>query len=289
MLKKRGFNIRRGVQIFFFILIGLIAVNHSLVEEGSGIPFLSKASLHALCPFGGIVTLFQLFSLGTFVKQIHASSVVLMILIMMSAILFGPVFCGWICPLGSIQEWFGRIGKKIFKSKFNHFIPRKLDSVLRYIRYGVLAWVVYMTAISGYLIFAELDPYHALFNFWSSEVSVIGLFVVGLTLLLSLIIERPWCKYLCPYGALLGLTNFFRIFKIRRNSNTCTNCQICDSNCPMNIAVSRKDKVLNHQCISCYKCTSEELCPLPDTVITKSISFSRKMEIGENIKEREVK
>ncbi len=288
MLKKNGFNIRISVQIFFFVLIGLIAVNHTLAETGGGIPFLSNASLHSLCPFGGVVTLYQFFSLGTFVKQIHASSVVLMILIMMLAILFGPVFCGWVCPLGSVQEWFGKIGKKILKRKFNHIIPKKLDSALRYIRYGVLVWVVYMTSISGYLIFSELDPYRSLYNFWSSEASLIGIGVLVITLLLSLIIERPWCKYLCPYGALLGITNFFRIFKISRNSKTCTQCKICDNNCPMNIEVSKTEKVLNHQCISCYKCTSEELCPVPDTVITKSISFSRKKEVDENKLEREV-
>lgn len=266
MIRKKSFNWRRVVQIFFFVLIGIIAVNHSLAESGRGIPYLSNASLHAICPFGGVVTLYQLATLGTFVQKIHAASVILMVLVFILAILFGAVFCGWVCPLGSVQEWIGRIGKKVFKSRYNNFIPEKVDRTMCYLRYVVLVLVVYLTAKSGVLIFVEIDPYHALYNFWSSETSVLAIAVLVITLLLSLIVERPWCKYACPFGAILGLSNIFRIFKITRNESTCINCKICNKNCPMNIKVSEKSKVRDHQCISCYICTSEESCPVTDTV-----------------------
>ncbi len=266
MIGKKKFNWRRAVQVFFFVLIGIISINHSLAESGGGIPYLSNASLHAICPFGGVVTLYQLATLGTFVQKIHAASVILMVLVFILAILFGPVFCGWICPLGSIQEWIGRIGKKIFKKKYNNFLPEKLDSVLRYLRYVVLILVVYLTAKSGVLVFSSYDPYHALFNFWSSETAVLSIVILAITLLLSLFVERPWCKYACPYGALLGLSNIFRIFKITRSKSTCINCKKCDKSCPMNIKVSEKNKGSDHQCISCYECTSEVSCPVADTV-----------------------
>ncbi len=263
---RRRIWIRSLVQFFFFALIALIAVNHTLAENGKGIDFLSSASLHALCPFGGVVTIYQYATTGTFVKKLHESSFILMTLGFALAILFGPVFCGWVCPFGTFQEWVGKIGKKLFKRRYNHFVPQKLDNLLRYLRYLVLAWVIYMTAASATLIFAEFDPYFALFNFWSGEVAIGGLIVLGVTLLLSLFIERPWCKYACPYGAVLGIFNLFRIFKLRRTPGTCRTCSACDVNCPMNIPVSQKTIIRDHQCISCMECTSEASCPVSGTV-----------------------
>jgi polyferredoxin len=86
------------------------------------------------------------------------------------------------------------------------------------------------------------------------------------TLLASLFVERPWCKYACPYGAVLGLTNLFRVFGIRREASTCKLDGACDITCPMNINVSSKTVVRDHQCISCLECTSEAHCPVAATV-----------------------
>lgn len=266
LFRPRSIWVRKIVQMFFFALIALISINHSLAESGGGIPFLSSASLHALCPFGGVVTIYQVATAGTFVQKIHESSFILMVIGFLLAILFGPVFCGWVCPLGTIQEWVSRFGRKHFKRRFNHFVPARLDNVLRYTRYLVLAWVLYMTAVSGTLIFSQYDPYFALFNFWSSEVALGGVLILVATLALSLFVERPWCKYACPYGAVLGLSNLFRIVGIRRNASTCKADGACSIMCPMNIEVDSKIVVRDHQCISCLECTSEAVCPVARTV-----------------------
>lgn len=265
-MMNRKQSIRHFVQFFFFAIIGLIAVNHTLVEAGKGIPFVSDASLHAICPFGGVVTLYNLATLGTFIQKIHMSSVILMALIFILALLVGPVFCSFVCPLGSFQEFLGKIGRKIFKKRYNRFIPQKIDNILKSFRYVALIAVVYITAKSGYLIFAEIDPYNALFSFWSDEVSTLSLIVLSATAALSLVIERPWCKYACPYGALLGLSNKFRVFKIKRIASTCVSCNKCTAVCPMNIDVANKTIVSDLSCISCLACTSEENCPVPETV-----------------------
>jgi len=130
-----------------------------------------------------------------------------------------------------------------------------------------------MTAVTGTLVFSDIDPYFALFNFWRSEVAIGGVFILAVVLVLSLIVERPFCKYACPYGAVLGVFNLFRIFKIRRRPSTCIDCKACDRSCPMNIPVSTSGAVRDHQCISCLKCTSEQVCPVENTVELTTIKL----------------
>ncbi len=257
---------RLGVQILFFVLIAAISVNHTLVENGGGFQWLSTASLHALCPFGGVVSIWQVATQATFVKKIHESSFILMWIGLVLALLVGPAFCGWACPLGSAQEWFGKLGRKLFGKKYNTFVPGKLDKALRYLRYLVLAMVVWNTARLGTLVFETYDPYFALFNLWSAELAWQAAAILAATLVLSLLVERPFCKYMCPYGAVQGVFNLFSVFRIRRVAKTCIDCKACDRACPMNIEVSKAGVVRDHQCITCMECTSERACPVKDTV-----------------------
>ena len=266
-LKKKGArNIRHIVQAAFFIIVAVTTTASVLSEKGIVIPFIPDASLHAVCPLGGVVSFWQLLNFGTLVKKVHESSVVLAVLGLLLALLFGPVICGWVCPFGTFQEWLGGLGRKLFGKKYNNFVPRKLDRALRYLRYLVFAWVSYMTVISGKLIFQDYDPYYALFNFWTGEVAIAGYTALAAVIILSLFVERPFCKYACPYGALQGVFNLFRIFGIRRNAPTCISCKACSKACPMNIDVSTSKVVRDHQCISCLECTSDAACPIPATV-----------------------
>ena len=261
--------IRLAVQIFFLALIILISVNHFRSEQGLAPLLIGSPSLHAVCPFGGVVTIYTYLTEGAFIQKIHQSSITLMWLVLGLTLLFGPVFCGWICPFGTVEEFIGKIGRKIFKKRYNNFIPLKLDRLLRYLRYVILILVIVNTAISGKLLFSNFDPYFALFNIWSSEVTRLSLLVLGLVLIGSLFVERPWCKYLCPLGALLGIFNLFRIVKLKRNEKTCINCKKCDRVCPMNIDISTSKTISDHQCISCLLCTDEIACP-----VSNSLSFS---------------
>jgi polyferredoxin len=256
------------LQILFLALIALISINHTLIKNGSGLPFLENVSLHAICPFGGVETLAQLLMTGELIQKIRVSAVFLLGLVMILSVLFGPVFCGWICPLGTIQEWLGKLGRQWLGAKrYNHFVPASLDALLRYTRYIVLAWVLYATIMSARLVFQEYDPYFALFHFWTGEAAAPALLILEATLLLSFFVERPWCKYACPFGALLGLSNLIRIFTIRRHEDTCRHRgDACSTLCPMNIDISQKTVIRDHQCITCLECTSEGCCPVKETV-----------------------
>lgn len=263
---RRRHWLRHIIQLFFFVLILFIAVGQQLREAGIAIPAFADASLHAVCPFGGVATIYNYIADGTFIQKIHDSSVILMYAVFLLTILFGPVFCGWICPFGTFQEFIGKIGRKLFGKRYNNLLPKKVDRVLRYLRYIVLALVLYNTAVTAKLIFQNVDPYYALFNMFTSEVAVTAYIILAVVVIASLFVERPFCKYVCPYGATLGLFNFIRIFKIRRKQSTCVSCNVCSKACPMNIDVSSSKTVYNHQCISCLKCTSENSCPVEDTV-----------------------
>jgi len=267
--KKRSQKLRAIIQWIMFILVAAIALVKYLKERGIALP-LPEVSLHAVCPFGGVVTVYEFLTTGGLVPKLHSSALILMVLGLFVAFLFGPIICGYFCPLGTWQEWIGKFGKKIFGKKYNHMIPPALDRKLRYLRYAVLALVVYLTAVSVKLVFAAVDPYYALFNFYTGEVALAALLVLAGVTLLSLFVERPWCKYFCPYGALLGLFNLIRVFPIRRREETCINCKKCDAACPMNITVSTGKAVRDHQCISCHECLSDAACPVENTVIISS-------------------
>lgn len=267
---------RSIVQLGFFALILAIAINHSLEALGQAIPWLSAASIHGICPVGGVVSIYSFVTAGTMVQKVHEASLVLMVVVFALSVAFGPVFCGWICPMGTVQEWVSRLGRRLFGSRHNTFVPPSIDRFLRYLRYIVLVWVVYATAATGTLVFEAWDPYYTMFNLWSDELVWSGVAVLTIVLVLSLFVERPFCKYACPFGALLGITNLFRIFGIRRNAATCINCSRCDAVCPMNIPVSTSGTVRDHQCISCMKCTSEQACPVSQTVELRFGSYKPK-------------
>ena len=136
LFRPRTIWIRKVVQAFFFILIAFISINHTLSESGKGIDFLSNASLHALCPFGGVVTIYQYTATGAFVQKIHESSFVLMVIGFFLAILFGPVFCGWVCPLvasrnslvPSVKSCSNAISTKLFHKRWTKYCASRAIS-----------------------------------------------------------------------------------------------------------------------------------------------------------------
>jgi len=261
---------RNIIQLLFFITIAFITLAKNADELG--LSFLSSiegVSLHSICPFGAVETFYTLLTGQGLIAKIHTSSLVLFVILVISAVLFGGAFCGFICPLGSIQELVGKLGKKLFPKKYNNFIPYKVHKRLKYLRYLVLVVIIYFSSYSLKLVFADYDPYYALFNFYTGEAAITAILILVVVLISSLFVERPWCKYLCPLSAILGIFNKFRIFKIVRSKNTCINCKKCDNVCPMNIKVSEKEIINDTNCISCLKCTSNEICPIDNTLDMK--------------------
>ncbi len=263
------------LQIFFFVFIGMLAVNHVLSESDVSLfAFLPNVSLHAVCPFGGVESIIGLISAGTLVPKLQMSTLVISALVLLLTLVFGSVFCSFVCPLGTIQEWIGKLGKKIFKRRYNTFIPQKLHNALKYMRYIVLILTVMLTFNAGRLLFADVDPYYAMYHFFTDEVTIGSLVVLGVVLISSLFIERPWCKYACPYGAVLGLVSKISIFKIKRKTSTCNNCTLCDRKCPMNIEISKEKTINDSLCIKCMDCVEDDTCSKDSMFYTaKKVNF----------------
>ena len=256
-------HVRLTAQIIFFALIALISVNHTLAETGAELSFLPEVSLHAICPFGAVETFGSLMTGWGLIRQLHPSVMVIGSVVLLLTLLFGPVFCSHICPLGSIQEWIGKLGRKIFKKRYNKLVPKKLHNILKYLRYVVLVLILVQTYRTASLMFENVDPYYALFHFWTGEAAVAALIILGVTLVMSLFVERPWCKYACPYGALLGIVGKVSLFKIHRSQAKCIDCGKCDKACPMLIDISKKKVVRDTLCNRCMICTAEEgTCPV---------------------------
>lgn len=140
------------------------------------------------------------------------------------------------------------------------------------------------TARTGKLAFEAYDPYYTLFNIWSDEIAWTGYLVVGITLGLSLFLERPFCRYACPLGAVNGIFNKFSLLTLKRDPATCIDCGRCDRACPANISVSSGIAVADGECTRCLKCV--EACPVnakgTDTLTVQSL-FGRVAKRGASL------
>jgi len=253
-MKKKNDLVRRAFQISFYLFVLAVVMSHWIESKGIVLPWNVLCNFHAICPFGAVETAGRLIFSGKFIPKIHESNLWVFLGIALSTAVMGPLFCSYLCPLGSVQEWIGKIGKKIFKKRFNRFIGKRADRILGYTRYGVLALVMIQTTRMLSLIFQKVDPFYALFHFWMGDVYSTALIVLAGVLILSLFFERPWCRWFCPLGGLLGLIQLIAPWKIRRNSTVCNSCTACENTCPMNIPVHKVRRVLDTRCNRCGSC-----------------------------------
>ena len=250
--------VRTGVQIIFFLYVLLITLAHTLGTRDGGL-FASFADLHALCPFGAVETLGRLLTQGRFIPKTHPSNLWMFAAVALSTALFGSLFCGWLCPLGSVQEWVGRLGKKLLGKSYNRLVPRRLDRALGYLRYLVLALILIQTTRLLTLMFVRLDPYYALFHVWTGQALPSALVVLALVLLASVFVARPWCRWFCPLGAVLGLIQLVSPWKIRRRES-CSGCGSATRRCALSVDVCAKKAGLDTRCNRCGECLSA--CPV---------------------------
>jgi polyferredoxin len=151
--------LRNAVMAFFFVFLAHVAIDYQIKGGGPrGTP-----SVEAYCPFGGLETLYQFLTTGGFIRRVEMSSVILFGALVALTLFGSRGFCGWICPFGGVQEWFGMPGKKIFRKRYNP--TGAWDRALRYLKYLVLALIIVLTWHTGSRIFRDYDPFLAFFDF----------------------------------------------------------------------------------------------------------------------------
>lgn len=254
--------LRRLTQFGFLAFIVYAAVVHNLATEDG-----TTASLDALCPFGGVETLWRwLTSGGQFVSKTHLSNLVLALGLLLGVLAAGGAFCGWVCPFGTVQDVLAWVRARLRLPELR--VPARLDRVLRFGRYAVLALILFQTISTVKLWFADYDPYRTLFSLgWLFEFNLAEQWpayaITGAVLAGSLLVERAWCRYLCPLGGLISLLGNFSLLRIRRNGAACKSCAICERPCPVKLDVAAA-KTVSSNCIGCLACV--QACPRHNTL-----------------------
>jgi polyferredoxin len=248
--------LRRLTQLGFGLFILVSSVRHHESSE-------HLASIDAYCPFGGFATFYRwLSSGGLYVQKTHLSNLVLAVGLVVGVLLAGGAFCGWVCPFGALQDLLAWARKKVRLPEVA--LPARLDRVLTYGRYVTLAGLLYATIRSVKLWFADYDPYRTLFGLgwlfefdlaehWPAYVVAAGI-IVG-----SLLINRFWCRYLCPLGGVISILGNLSLLRIRRDEASCVGCAICNAPCPVRIDVAQASPAVSADCIGCLACV--EACP----------------------------
>ena len=271
---------RKIVQYFFLAVIVLIGVQFSLfvsqLEKGNLPTITRPAAIEAFLPISSLISFKYWLFTGIF-NPIHPSGLIIFLSILATALLLKRGFCSWVCPFGLLTEYLNRLHRFIFRKDIK--IPRRLDSPLRSLKYLLLFFFIWAIMIKmnvrdlDYFIYS---PYNMVADikmlYFFKNITALTFWVLVALLAFSIFIRNFWCRYLCPYGALLGGLSFISIFKIHRNANTCTQCRQCTRICPVDINIHQSKGVISDECHACLKCVA--VCPEKDTLYLSSSARS---------------
>lgn len=232
--------------------------------ESSGFPPVDRPSgVDAFLPIGGLMA-FKYYVFTGIVDPVHPAGLVIFVSVLAVSLLFKKGFCGWICPIGTASQYLWMAGEKVFAR--NARIPEYGDIALRSLKYMLLALFLLLIGVAMtpnmMVLFFITDYYKTAdvrtMKFFTEMSGATALSLVALAGL-SAAYKNFWCRYLCPYGALLGLLSRLSPLKIRRNEAQCTHCGACSRNCPSMLDVEKSSAVKSEECFACLTCLSH--CP----------------------------
>ncbi|MFY9826333.1 MAG: 4Fe-4S binding protein [Thermoanaerobaculia bacterium] len=271
---KKGiktYRLRIVVQAGFVvvcILLGIQFARFVSAAEAGRLPLPTRPpGVEGFLPISGLMGLVDWVRTGT-LNTIHPAAAMLTLIGLALAILLRRSFCSWICPVGFLSESLARLGRRLFGRNFR--IWKWLDIPLRGLKYLLMAfflWAIFGMSEAALRSFLD-SPYNRLadvkMGLFFTEMTAVGAWVLFVLAALSLLYNGFWCRYLCLYGALLGLTSWLSPTRIERNPQTCIDCGLCDRVCMARLPVSKKINVLSPECIGCMDCVA--VCPIKDAL-----------------------
>ena len=247
---------RRTIQWLVVIGTFVLGLRHIMPGEAS-----RGGSFDSFCAFGGIETLLPYLFTGHLLKSTNLLNFSVLIATLGVSLMAGRAFCGWLCGLGAIQDFVAEWTRKLLGEK-SHIrgkqsktilplrLPASVDRLLRYAKYFVLPWIIIGSLYTVYPPLRDFCPVRAVFSLKMTSLLwlALGIFLAG-----SILVERFWCKYLCPLGATLAIFNKISPVQIVSDSNHCNSCGRCDIECSMGIE-DVPNNLADAECIRCLEC-----------------------------------
>jgi polyferredoxin len=250
------------------------------LETGGKAAFYTRpAGVDGFLPISSLMSFYLFIKTGE-IHEAHPAGMIIFCAILLVSLVFGKSFCSWLCPVGFISELIGDFGFKILKRKMQ--LPKWIDYPLRSLKYIMLVFLFYSVFFlmtepalraflsSPYNVVADIKMY----NFFA-DLSRTALIVLSVLFILSILIRNFWCRFLCPYGALLGIVSLLSPNKIKRNPVSCIDCGLCTKACPSFIKVDKVKTVVSDECSTCLSCV--DACPVADTLEVKTIFTKKKI------------
>jgi polyferredoxin len=271
---------RPAVQFGFVIFSILLCIEFRgfvlSLEDPHGPIRPRPAAVDAWLPISSLLSLTYYIRTGI-AADVHPAGLVIFSLTILLALAIRRGFCSWVCPIGTGAEYAHKTGKILFGANLR--IPKWIDLPLRAIKYLLLGFFLYSILrmpVEGLHAFIH-GPYNRIADvkmyLFFADITPTALAVIAVLAALSILIKNFWCRYLCPYGALLGIFSYLSPTAVRRNTNACTGCGACTRACPNRIAVHRKTTVRSPLCTACLTCVNA--CKVP-----AALEFAASFEFG---------
>lgn len=273
MAEKKVQRARIAIQwgfLLFSLYLGVVFYRFVLhFRSGGATPFVERPDgVEAFLPISALVSLKGWIVSGS-INDVHPAALVVFLTVVAVSLLLKRAFCSWICPVSTITELLWKVGNKIFGRNFRVWLW--LDWLLRPIKYLLVLFflvsiLLFMApdSVSSFILSDYNKTADVKMLDFFLHLSGTPLVVIGLLLLLSLFFRNPFCRFLCPYGALLGVFSRFSPVKVERSASACISCGGCNKACPSHIDVMHKERVCSEECIGCLRCVSA--CPKPEAL-----------------------
>ncbi|MDE1920448.1 MAG: 4Fe-4S binding protein [Candidatus Omnitrophica bacterium] len=272
--------LRRSSQTVFLgvcLWIGWRFVEFYFYSLSMGGPLVSRPpGVEAFLPISGLMS--ARYWLQThIIHPVHPAGLLIFGAVVTVSFLFKRSFCSWVCPFGLVSEKLADMGCAVFGRNF--LLPKRADWPLRSLKYlilGFFVWVIFfgmdLTGLREFLdsSYNKTADVRLLLFFLHPSTTTVA--VLAALIGLSVLIRYFWCRYLCPYGALLGLVGLLSPARIKRNIPSCIECGKCARVCPASLPVNKLATVHSDECSLCLECVQS--CPVADT-LSVGAAFSR--------------